>query len=89
MSRQKYLTRRVKSKVLDVLCVDVESQEMFNHTATVPRDLKTKDKMLKAVRPMIETDNVKVVDIVGIEEVERTYRLKEEDFLAHAEEITK
>ena len=85
MARVPMVTRTITTTKANVLCVDVEAGEPFNKEVTVPRTYKDNDSLLKAVKPIIETEKVKAVHIVGKTEIETLYGMTEQDFIEYAE----
>lgn len=85
MARVPMVTRTITTTKANVMCVDVEAGEPFNKEVTVPRTYKDNDSLLKTVKPIIETETVKAVHIVGKTEIETLYGMTEQDFIEHAE----
>lgn len=84
MARVPMVTRTITTTKANVMCVDVEAGEPFNKEVTVPRTYKDNDSLLKVVKPIIETETVKAVHIVGKTEIETLYGMSEQDFIEHA-----
>lgn len=84
MARVPRVTRTITTTKAIVMCVDVEAGEPFNKEVTVPRTYKDNDSLLKVVKPIIETETVKAVHIVGKTEIETMYGMTEQDFIEHA-----
>lgn len=84
MARVPMVTRTIATTKAIVLCVDVESGEPFNKELTVPRTYKDSESLLKTVKPIIETETIKAVHIVGKTEIETLYGMTEQDFIEHA-----
>lgn len=85
MARVPMVTRTIIATKVTVLCLDVQAGEPFNKTVTVPRTWKDDEKLLKHIKPSIETDTVKAVHVVAKEEIETLYGMSEQDFIEHAE----
>ena len=84
MARVPMVTRTIIATKANVMCLDVQKGEPFNAFVTVPRTYKDNDALLKKVKPLIETDIVKAVHIVGTEEIETLYGMSEQDFIQYA-----
>ena len=87
MPRKNRITRTMKTTKVSVLCLNVVSAEPENINVTVPRTYPDEKSLMKVVRSMIETDDLKAVKIVDTEIVETLYGLDEELFLKYAEPI--
>jgi len=85
MARVPMVTRTIIATKVTVLCLDVQAGEPFNKTVTVPRVWKDDEKLLKHIKPGLETDTVKAVHVVAKEEIETLYGMSEQDFIEHAE----
>ena len=84
MARVPMVTRTITTTKAIVMCVDVEAGEPFNKEVTVPRAYKDNDSLLKTVKPIIETETVKVVYIVDKTEIETLYGMTEQRFIEYA-----
>ena len=84
MAREPMVTRTITTTKATVMCLDVISGEPFNEVYPLPRTYKDKEKLLKQVKKMYETDTVKPVHIVDVEEVETLYGMTEAEFIANA-----
>ena len=84
MARVPMVTRTIVTTKVNVMCLDVQKGEPFNESVTVPRTYKDDEALLKKVRPLLETETVKAVHIVGKEEIETLYGMTEQEFIQHA-----
>lgn len=84
MARVPMVTRTIVTTKVNVMCLDVEKAEPFNMDVTVPRTYKDEDSLLKAVKAVAETENVKCVHVVSSEEIETLYGMTEQEFIEHA-----
>ena len=64
--------------------MDLKKVEPFNKEVVLPRTYKDDKKLLKAVEEVVNTDEVKAVQVVGKEEVETLYGMSEQDFISNA-----
>lgn len=84
MARVPMVTRTIITTKANVMCLDVQAGEPFNEVVTVPRTYKDNETLLKKVKPLIESETVKAVHIVGVEEIETLYGMTEQDFIQYA-----
>ena len=84
--RERMVTRTVKSLNVTFICLDTESAEVSNETIIVPINLKDNEKKILAYgHKHIDTDTVKAVSIVNIEETEGHYKMTEAKFIELAD----
>lgn len=81
MAREPMVTRTFKTTKVVALCMDVVNCEPVNKEATLPRTYADEKKLMKATKAAIETNEIKVVQIVSTEEIETLYGMKEQDFI--------
>lgn len=84
MARVPMVTRTIVATKANVMCLDVEKGEPFNQVVTVPRTYKDNDALLKKVKEVAETDVVKCVHVVDVEQQETLYGMTEQEFIEHA-----
>ena len=84
MARAPQVTRTIQTTHCTVLCMDIENREPCNKDVVLPRTYKDEKSLLKAVKKVIETDNLKAVQVVDTEVMETLYGMSEQDFIAHA-----
>ena len=84
MARVPMVTRTITTTKAIVSCADLENGKPFNKEVTVPRTYKDDNALMKAVKPVIETDKVKAVYIVDKTEIETMYGMTEQEFIEHA-----
>lgn len=85
MARVPMVTRTIVATKANVMCLDVEKGEPFNQVVTVPRTYKDNDALLKKVKEVAETDVVKCVHVVDVEQQETLYGMTEQEFIEHAQ----
>lgn len=85
MARLPMVTRTITTTKVNVLCLDIEHAEPCNKVITIPRTYKDEETILKKVKPLLETESLKVVHVVGTETEEALYGMTEQEFveLAH------
>ena len=84
MGRIPMVTRTITTTEVNVMCLNVQTGEPVNQVVTVNRTYKNNEELLKKVKPLIETDTVKVVHIVGTNEIETLYGMTEQEFIQYA-----
>lgn len=84
MARAPQVTRTIQTTHATVLCMDIENREPCNRDVILPRTYKDDNAILKAVKKVIETDNLKAVQVVSSNVQETLYGMSEQDFIAHA-----
>ena len=81
MARKRMVTRTILTTKVNALCMDTQTCEACNKDVVLPRTFKDNDKVLKAVKSVIDTPTFKVVDIVDVETVETLYGMDEQKFI--------
>lgn len=89
MARIPMVTRTIKTTKVTVMCLNVVQGEPYTKTVTVTRTYKDDNALLKVVKSIIETDELKAVHIVAKEEIETLYGMSENDFIEHATVLPK
>ena len=84
MARKPMVTRTIQTTKVNVMCLDITKAEPFTKEVTLPRTYADTNKLLKAVKELVETDEVKAVHVVSTETVETLYGMTEQDFIANA-----
>lgn len=84
MARTPQVTRTIQTTHCTVLCMDIENGEPCNRDVVLPRTYKDDNAMLKAVKKVIETSNLKAVHVVASKVKETLYGMSEQDFISHA-----
>lgn len=87
MARDPMITRTIQTTVCDVLCLNVETAELFNKQVTLPRTYNDENSMLKQAKSVLDTDTEKVVHIVNSYVMETRYGMTEQEFIEHAQVI--
>lgn len=89
MARIPMVTRTITTTKATVMCLNVVHGEPYTKLVTVPRTYKDDNALLKVVKSIIETDELKAVHIVAKEEIETLYGMSENDFIKHATVLPK
>lgn len=89
MARKRMVTRTIKTNEVTVLCLNIVTAELTNETFVVPCNLKDESAMLKYIKKNFDTDTCKAVSVSNITTKEAYYGMEEQDFIKHAQIITK
>lgn len=89
MARRKMVTRTITATDVTCLCMDISTAEPINKTFSIVGKFAEDEKLLKVVRKMYETDDVKIVAIVDKNVTNELYGMDENEYLAHAHIISK
>lgn len=87
MARKLYVTRTIKSTRASILCMDIEQAEPMNITVILPAQFKDAKAVLKAAKPMVETDVIKAVSVADYQTEFAMYRMPMEQFIVTAEKV--
>lgn len=82
--RKPMITRTITTTEATLLMADTVAAEMHNVTVTLPRTYKDREAILKAARPLVETDTDKAVSVVLVSTKETLYGMTEADFIKTA-----
>ena len=89
MPRIPQVTRTIQTTEVTVLCLDIETGELFNDYLVLPRTYKDEKAMLKQIEEVINTDTVRAVHIVDSEVQKIKYGMTEQEFIKHANVLEK
>ena len=87
MARLPMVTRTITTTKVNVLCLDIERAEPCNKVVTIPRTYKDEETILKKVKPLLETESLKVVHVVDTETEETLYGMTEQEFVELAQPL--
>lgn len=82
--RKPMVTRTIISTRVRALCVNPQSAETFEDEFLLTGKIADKDKVLKRVSKLYNTENCTIVAIRDIKEVNELYGMDEADFIAGA-----
>lgn len=82
--RKPMITRTIISTRVRALCVNPQSAETFEDEFLLTGKIADKDKVLKRVSKLYNTENCTIVAIRDIKEVNELYGMDEADFIAGA-----
>lgn len=86
MARIPMVTRTMKTTIVELLCVDLNTQNSLTIKVRLPRKYKSDKEILK-VAPDYVDENIKVVHVLGTEVEPKLYGLSEEEFIKYAHEL--
>lgn len=78
----KMITRTFRTQKVTVMTMDVTTNATEPMSLTLPHVLPDNDKILKVAKKKLDTDNLKVVYVIGSEVKEQLRGVDEEQFLA-------
>lgn len=84
MARKRMVTRTILTTKVNVLCMDTVACEPMNKDIILPRTYKDEEKLLKAVKNAVDTEDFKAVKICAQETVETLYGMDEQEFINSA-----
>ena len=87
MARAKMVTRTITATEVEAQIVTISASEITTIKVTVSGEYDDTEKLLKAVKKATETADIKVLQIITSEKIEKLYGMLETDFLAQAKEL--
>lgn len=87
MARAKMVTRTITATKVEAQIVTISASEITTINVTVSGEFDDADKLLKAVKKQTETNDIKVLQVLTSEKIEKLYGMLESDFLAQAKEL--
>lgn len=82
--RKPMVTRTIISTSVTALCVNPQTAETFEQEFTLTGKVADKDKVLKSVSKLYNTEDCTIVAIRNLTEVSELYGMDEADFMAGA-----
>lgn len=82
--RKPMVTRTIISTSITALCVNPQTAETFEQEFTLTGKIDDKDKALKRVSKLYNTDDCTIVAIRNLKEVNELYGMDEADFIKGA-----
>lgn len=82
--RKPMVTRTIISTSVKTLCVNPQTADTFERDFILSGRILEKDKALKKVSKLYNTDNCTIVAVRELEEVNELYGMDEADFIAGA-----
>lgn len=84
MARQPQVTRTIQTTKAKVLCIDLVSEQPFTQEVVLPRTYKDERSMMKKLKPMLDSETVKVVHVQSFVVESTLYGMTEEEFISMA-----
>ena len=78
------VTRTITATKVNALCLNITTAEPFNKDIVLSGSYKDAKSLEKAVKTVIDTEEVKAVSIVSKEETETLYGMAEQKFIENA-----
>lgn len=83
--RKRMVTRTITATEVELLCLNVETAEPFNESAVLPGTYTSHDKILKTLRPVLDTPTTRIVAVTSAKITHTLYGMSEGDFIKLAE----
>ena len=87
MARKRMVTRTVTGTEVEAQIVTISASEITTIKATVSGEYPDADKLMKAVKKSIETDDIKVLQILTTTKIDKCYGMLESEFIKLAKEL--
>ena len=84
MARKTMITRTLQVNEIDTLCVNIETNDVFNNKTFVFGKIREKD-FLKIAKKELESDIVKVVHIQKVDSIVELRGMTEEEFYINSQ----
>lgn len=89
MARIPMVTRTIKTTTCKVLCMDLVNERPVFKEVTVPRTYSDPQKLMNAISEVIDSDELKPVQVRETTVNEQLYGMTEQQFISHATPIIK
>jgi len=87
MARVPMVTRTLSTQKVVCLVANVDDRQLTEVTYYLPRALKRRTQLVKAMTAMAEENGYKFCDIVSVDTVVQKYGMTEKEFMQKAHEI--
>lgn len=87
MARVPMVTRTLSTQKVICLVANLDDRQLTEVTYYLPRALKRKTQLVKAMTAMAEENGYKFCDIVSVDTVVQKYGMTEKEFMQKAHEI--
>lgn len=85
--RKPMVTRTIISTSVTALCVNPQSAETFEQEFILTKKIADKDKVLKTVSKLYNTEDCTIVAIRELKEINELYGMDEVDFIKGAKKL--
>ena len=86
--RKPIISRTMSVTNVKCFCVHLDTQETFEYDGQLPRTYSTREKLEKACRKVIDTDEVRMCFVMESSEEKILYAMTEQKFLENATRVT-
>lgn len=87
MARQRMVTRTVSGTEAEVKIISISTDDITTIKHTLGGEFVDNDKLLKALKKAIETEDIKVLKVVSTTKIDKCYGMLETDFIKLAKEL--
>ena len=87
MARKRMVTRTVTGTEAEIQIVTISASEITTIKHTVGGEFTDNDKLLKAIKKEVETEDIKVLQILTTTKIDKCYGMLESDFIKLAKEL--
>ena len=87
MARKRMVTRTVTGTEAEIQIVTISASEITTIKHTVGGEFTDNDKLLKAIKKEVETDDIKVLQILTTTKIDKCYGMLESEFIKLAKEL--
>ena len=87
MARKRMVTRTVTGTEAEIQIVTISASEITTIKHTVGGEFTNNDKLLRAIKKEVETDDIKVLQIINTTKIDKCYGMLESEFIKLAKEL--
>ena len=87
MARKRMVTRTVTGTEAEIQIVTISASEITTIKHTVGGEFTDNDKLLKAIKKEVETNDIKVLQILTTTKIDKCYGMLESEFIKLAKEL--
>ena len=87
MARKRMVTRTVTGTEAEIQIVTISASEITTIKHTVGGEFTNNDKLLRAIKKEVETDDIKVLQIINTAKIDKCYGMLESEFIKLAKEL--
>lgn len=87
MARKRMVTRTVTGTEAEIQIVTISASEITTIKHTVGGEFTDNDKLLKAIKKEVETEDIKVLQILTTTKIDKCYGMLESEFIKLAKEL--
>lgn len=85
MAKKTMVTRTISVTIATALCLNTVSAEPFNQSVILSGTFKEKKALLKAVKNILENDEISVAKIVDVTIEQKLYGMTKQKFIENAD----